>query len=88
MNVILHDSGKTVTVIADNGNRVEVTGRGFMFYCKRSDGGVTLWADGRPKSETVRVDNIGRLVDHRGRSIGAKNVKRRGPRYPVKVTME
>lgn len=81
MHIILHDSGTTITIIADNGNKVEVTCRGFINYCRRTDDGVTIWADGRPASETVRTDRYGNLLDARRRPIGERRPRKRGVKY-------
>lgn len=63
MQVIRDFDGKGVTVVADNGNSVVVRAGTFLNLCTRSDGGVTIWGDGRPKSETIRTDKRGVVLN-------------------------
>lgn len=63
LNVIQSPDGKQVTVIGVNGDRVTRHAVSYMNVCHRSDGGVTIWADGEHRSQTTRVDSYGRLVN-------------------------
>jgi hypothetical protein len=62
MHVVKDSSNKAVTIISTDGSQnITVSATTFLNMSVRKDGGVTLWADGRPKSETIRVDSRGML---------------------------
>jgi hypothetical protein len=62
-HVINDSSGKSVTVVSGDGQSSH-THRAFHFLntCVRKDGGMTIWADGRPANETVRFNKNGKVI--------------------------
>jgi hypothetical protein len=63
LNIITNEQSKTVTVISNGGQQiVETRASVFLNVCFRKDGGATVWYDGRPAYETLRVDSRGSIL--------------------------
>lgn len=75
MQIIHTPAAKSITVIGDNGLKVEVTASSTLNFCQRKDGGLTVWYDGKTKRETVRIDKTGVLMGQ-----ATKTVRRRTPK--------
>ena len=67
--VVFSDDNKTVTIIGVNGDRFTRHAGSTLNVSFRKDGGVTVWADGEHKSQTLRVDAYGRLTDKARRDV-------------------
>jgi hypothetical protein len=75
LHTVLNQSSKTVTLIGEGGMSVTATAASHLNVCVRKDGGITVWYDGKPKSQTVRVTSAGALVAKPKRRKVAKRVK-------------
>lgn len=61
-NVVHSNGGKSVTIVAVNGDQYTRHASTTMNVSYRKDGGLTVWADGEHKSQTVRFDRYGRIA--------------------------
>lgn len=59
--VVMSNDRKSVTIVGAGGNTVSRTATSTLNVSHRKDGGVTVWADGEHRSQTIRVDAWGRL---------------------------
>ena len=62
-SVVHSNGGKSVTIIAVNGDQYTRHAGVTMNVSYRKDGGLTVWADGESASQTVRFDRFGRIAD-------------------------
>lgn len=60
MHIVHNSASKTVTIITDT-TKVEVTAAKTLNFCQRKDGIVTVWFDGKPAKDTIRVGKEGIL---------------------------
>jgi hypothetical protein len=88
MNIVLDRDSKALTVIADNGNVVKVKAGTTLFYCERKDGGATIWRDGRPANETIRVDKHGIVKSKHVKGVKATAAKPKRKAAPRKRTVK
>ncbi len=60
--VVFSNNNRTVTVVGVNNNVVTRTAAENLNVAYRKDGGITIWADGEHKSQTIRLDAFGRTT--------------------------
>jgi hypothetical protein len=65
ITVVFSDDHKSITLVGVNGNRVTRKAAVTLNVSFRKDGGATVWGDGEHKSQTVRVDSYGRMMNTR-----------------------
>jgi len=61
--VVISNDRKSVTIVGAGGNTVSRTAQSTLNVSHRKDGGVTVWADGEHRSQTIRVDAFGRVTN-------------------------
>ena len=61
--VVISNDRKSVTIVGAGGNTVSRTAASTLNVSHRKDGGVTVWADGEHRSQTIRVDAFGRVTN-------------------------
>lgn len=61
--VVFSNNNKSITIVGVNGDQFTRNASTTLNVAFRKDGGLTVWADGEHKSQTLRVDSFGRLTN-------------------------